>query len=53
MAERYVLDKGRYQMPERFNWDETFELRTFPVTFNSWENFERERPETQPQPVRE
>ncbi|PTN38444.1 Uma2 family endonuclease [Desulfonatronum sp. SC1] len=53
LAERYVLDKGRYQMPERFNWDDTLELRTFPITFNLWEIFERERLETQPQPVRE
>ncbi len=53
LVERYVLDKGRYLMPERFNWNETLELRTFLVTFNLWEIFERERLETQPQPVRE
>lgn len=40
LAERHVLEAGRYAVPERFNWDETLELRTLDLTYRLWEIYE-------------
>lgn len=52
LVERHILDKGRYQPPERFNWDATLGLHAFPVQFRLWEIFEREYPSVRPSPDR-
>ena len=51
LVERYILDKGRYLIPERFNWDASLALHAFPIQLQLWEIFERELPAAKPSPV--
>ncbi len=53
LVERHILVTGRYQLPERFNWDSTLALHAFPVQLHLWEIFERDYPPIKPSPVRD
>ncbi len=43
ILERFMLKRGKYGSPERFNWDEVFKFKTFNIKVNLWEVFEKER----------
>ncbi len=43
-VERYVLQHGKYGVPEIVNWDETIKLMTLTLDINLWEIFEKEKP---------
>ena len=43
IAERFLLQKGMYGSPERFNWDEVLKLKTFEIEIKLWEIFEKKK----------
>ncbi len=43
-VERYLLEEGRYGVPEIVNWDETIKIMTLGMEVNLWEIFEKEKP---------
>ena len=43
MAERFLLQDGKYGCAEVFNWDEKMPLKTFDIELNLWEIFEKEK----------
>ncbi len=42
--EHYVLEEGKYGVPEILNWDETIRVVTLGMEINLWELFEKEKP---------
>ena len=43
-VEHYVLEEGKYGVPEILNWDETIKIVTLGMEINLWELFEKEKP---------
>ena len=43
IAERFLLKRGKYGVPERFNWDEVLKLKTFEIEINLWDIFEKKK----------
>ncbi len=43
IVERYILKRGKYGAPERFNWDEILKFKMFDIEINLWEVFEKEK----------
>ncbi len=42
--EHYVLEEGKYGVPEILNWDETLRVVTLGMEIDLWELFEKEKP---------
>ena len=43
IVERYFLVNDKYEIPEKFNWDEVLKLKTFDIEIPLWEVFEKEK----------